>query len=312
MIIIGSHNGSIGINVAWDILERGGSALDAVEAATRLVESNPDDHTVGYGGYPNLIGMVELDAAIMDGTTLRAGSVGALQGYRHPISVARAVMEHLPHVMLVGDGAARFARNKGFECEYLLTSEASTFWREGIEKALPEVFGNTRATELSDTLVHHSDNLVPDPTRSTGTVNFIALDSHGAMAAAVSTSGSAWKFPGRVGDSPIIGAGLYADNRYGAAACTGWGELAMRACTAKSVVLYMKFGFSVQAACTEALNDLTAFGLEPEKLSLNINAIDAAGHYCAITSAKGAFVYRTDGMSGFEKRKRLVLSLGVY
>src|ERR687884_2062386 len=125
MIIIASSNGDVGIPAAWEILQGGGTALDAVEAATRLVEDNPADHSVGYNGYPNLLGEVELDASIMDGTTLRAGAVGALRGYRHPISVARRVMEDLPHVMLVSEGAARFAAEIGMQREDLLTADAS-------------------------------------------------------------------------------------------------------------------------------------------------------------------------------------------
>src|SRR5689334_2921775 len=124
MIVVTSANGVIGLPAAVEILRAGGTALDAVEAATRLVEANPDDHTVGYGGYPNLLGEVELDASIMDGRTLRAGAVGALKGYRHPISVARKVMAELPHVLLVGEGAARFAAEMGFEAEDLLTEPA--------------------------------------------------------------------------------------------------------------------------------------------------------------------------------------------
>src|SRR5205814_9896615 len=122
---IASSNGDIGLPIAWNILRPGGSAIDAVEAATRIVEDNPADHSVGYGGYPNLLGEVELDASIMDGTTLRAGAVGALRGYRHPISVARRVMDELPHVMLAGEGAARFAAELGMQREDLLTDEAA-------------------------------------------------------------------------------------------------------------------------------------------------------------------------------------------
>lgn len=132
MIIIGSSNGSVGIAAGWDILQAGGSALDAVEAATRLVEDNPHDHSVGYGGYPNLLGEVELDASIMDGTTLRAGAVGALKGYRYAISVARRVMEDLPHVILVGEGAMRFAAEIGMQRENLLTEHAEKAWRAGL------------------------------------------------------------------------------------------------------------------------------------------------------------------------------------
>src|SRR3954465_11545751 len=137
MIIIASSNGAIGMPAAWEILQSGGSALDAIEAATCLVEDNPDDHSVGYGGSPNLLGEVELDASIMDGTTLRAGAVGALRGYRHPISVARRVMEELPHVLLAGEGAARFADELGMPCEELLTPEIERAWRAGIDGRLP-------------------------------------------------------------------------------------------------------------------------------------------------------------------------------
>src|SRR6476661_7052029 len=152
MMIIGSVNGAIGLPAAWAILEAGGSALDAVEAATRVVEDNPEDHTVGYGGYPNLLGQVELDASIMDGTTLRAGAVGALRGYRHPISVARRVMEELPHVLLVGEGAARFADELGMPCEQLLTPETERAWRAGIDGRLPDTFRDAQGAIISDLL----------------------------------------------------------------------------------------------------------------------------------------------------------------
>jgi beta-aspartyl-peptidase (threonine type) len=203
MIIIGSSNGRVGIAAGWAILQAGGSALDAVEAATRLVEDNPDDHSVGYGGYPNLLGEVELDASIMDGTTLRAGAVGALKGYRAAISVARRVMEDLPHVVLVGDGAARFAAEIGMPRENLLTDHSERVWRAGLEgRTLIDWQG---APELLAALLKRSAALTQDPEHVTGTVNFIAQDRQGRIASAVSTSGWAWKYPGRLGDSPIIG-----------------------------------------------------------------------------------------------------------
>src|SRR3954467_6660774 len=133
MMIIGSVNGAIGLPAAWAILEVGGSALDAVEAASRVVEDNPDDHTVGYGGYPNLLGQVELDASIMDGTSRRCGALGSLRGYRAAITVARAVMERLPHVLVAGDGAARLASELGLEQEDLLTSAAAQVWQDGLD-----------------------------------------------------------------------------------------------------------------------------------------------------------------------------------
>lgn len=173
MIIIASRNGDVGLNTAWEILVQGGSALDAVEAATRLVEDNPQDHTVGYGGYPNLLGEVELDASIMDGTTLRAGAVGALRGYRAAISIARQVMEHLPHVLLVGEGAAQFAATLGFPHENLLTEEAAQAWRAGIEKRYPGLLSEPPDRQRV-ALLHRAAGMATDPEQVAGTVNFIA------------------------------------------------------------------------------------------------------------------------------------------
>lgn len=273
MIIVTSENGDVGLAPAMQILRDGGSALDAVETAARLVESNPEDHTVGFGGLPNLLGEVELDASIMDGRTLRAGAVGSLRGYENPISIARKVMEELPHVLVVGEGAARFASEMGFEKRGLLTPEAEAVWRERLEEELSsERMGELRYRERMRELAR----LATDPERATGTVNILALDSHGDVASAVSTSGWAWKYPGRLGDSPIIGAGNYADNRYGAAACTGRGEMAICLGTARSVVVYMKMGMRVEEAVVEAMNDFRALQ-DPYAGGISIRAIDREG-----------------------------------
>lgn len=307
MIVITSSNGDIGIPAAWDILERGGSALDAVEAATRLVEANPDDHTVGYGGYPNLLGEVELDASLMDGTTLSCGAVGALKGYRHPISVARRVMEDLPHVMLVGEGAARFAAEIGMRPENLLTEEAAQVWREGLAGRLPDAFRDAQGAVVAGFL-RRAAELARDPERVAGTVNVIAQDRQGRIASAVSTSGWAWKFPGRLGDSPLIGAGNYADSRYGAAACTGLGELAIRAGTARSVVLYLKAGYGLEDACREAFRDLAALRHDPAQLIMSMVAIDRHGNHCAVSTApERTYTYRADGMDAHAELPRLVV-----
>lgn len=307
MIIIASANGEIGIGAAWEILSAGGSALDAVEAATRLVEANPDDHTVGYGGYPNLLGEVELDASIMDGTSLRAGAVGALRGYRHPISVARKVMEELPHVMLVGDGAARFAAEIGMPQEQTLSEEAARVWREGLAGRLPEEFRNAQG-EIVSGLLRRASVLATDPERVAGTVNFLAQDRAGRLASAVSTSGWAWKYPGRLGDSPIIGAGNYADDRYGAAACTGWGELAIRAGTARTVVLYLKMGMPLEEACRNAFQDLAALDTNSSHMLMNMVALDHHGNHCAVSTVQGRYyVYQADGMGTPQLLPRLVI-----
>ncbi len=293
MIVIASTNGSVGIDEAMRLLKAGGSAVDAVEAGIRLVEANPDDHSVGYGGYPNLIGQVELDAGIMEGRTLAAGAVGAMQGYPYAISVARQVMEKLPHVFLVGEGAARFAAEMGFERRDLLSDEAREVW----EKRLQE----DHAQEELDRLAERTDlwqwvGLATDPERARGTVNFLAQDARGNVCAGVSTSGWAWKYPGRVGDSPIIGAGLYADNRAGAAACTGMGEMAIRASTAHSVVFYLKMGMSPAEAGQRAMEDLNA--LRGRFLSaMSFIVLDRTGRHAGFSNVEGrTYIYLSDQM----------------
>jgi beta-aspartyl-peptidase (threonine type) len=303
MIVVASSNGLAGVDVAWDILAELGSALDAVEAAALVTEDDPDDHTVGYGGYPNLLGVVELDASIMDGTTRRAGAVGALKGYRHPIAVARAVMERLPHVLVVGEGAARLAAELGMVEEDLLTEEAATVWRAGVEGRLPE--GSRHADLLS-----HVASLVTDPELASGTVNFLASDSRGRIASAVSTSGWAWKYPGRLGDTPVIGAGNYADDRYGAAACTGWGELAIRAGTARSVVARVAAGAGLADACTAAMLDLADLEDDRHRALMHLVAIDAVGSHQAVSTRPGTtYAWRSDGMTRAEVAPRRVVEL---
>jgi L-asparaginase / beta-aspartyl-peptidase len=309
VIIIASSNGIVGLGAGWDILKAGGSALDAVEAATRLVEDNPEDHSVGYGGYPNLLGEVELDASIMEGTTLRAGAVGALKGYRYAISVARGVMEELPHVFLAGEGAARFAAELGMRPENLLTPESEATWRAGVEgREMIEWHG---VSEQVAALLQRSARITQDPEHVTGTVNVIARDAAGRIASAVSTSGWAWKYPGRLGDSPIIGAGNYADDRYGAAACTGWGEAAIRAGTARSVVLYLKQGLALEEACREAFRDLEPI-MRGTPNAMSLVALDANGKHCAMTTAEErTYVYQAAGMGTPEELPRVLYTPGV-
>jgi L-asparaginase / beta-aspartyl-peptidase len=308
VILIASSNGMIGIGAGWEILRAGGTALDAVEAATRLVEDNPEDHSVGYGGYPNLLGEVELDASIMDGTTLRSGAVGALKGYRYPISVARRVMEELPHVFLVGEGAARFAAELGMPHEHLLTPEAEQTWRAGLEgRGMIEWHG---VSEQVAKLLARGAAVTKDPEHVTGTVNFIAQDAQGRIASAVSTSGWAWKYPGRLGDSPLIGAGNYADDRYGAAACTGWGEAAIRLGTARSVVLYLKQGFSLEDACREAFRDLAPI-MRGTPNTMSLVALDRHGNHTAFATAEErTYVYQADGMAEAAELPRVVYDVG--
>lgn len=293
MIVVATTNGIVGIKESMRVLQAGGSAVDAVEAGIRLVEANPDDHGVGYGGYPNLLGQMELDASIMDGSNLAAGAVGAMQGYKHPISVARKVMEKLPHVFLVGRGAERFAAEMGFGRCDLLTPEIHEVWKRRLRADMSEEEFNTLA-ERSDLWKWVAN--ATDPERIKGTVNFIAQDYQGNICAGASTSGWAWKYPGRLGDSPVIGAGIYADDRYGAAACTGMGEMAIRASTARSVVFYLKMGLSLAEAGRQAMEDLNDLG-GPYLSHMNLIAIDREGHHASFSNVEcKTFIYMTADM----------------
>jgi len=278
-VCIGSDNALVGLSAAAEILSSGGSALDAVEAAARVVEDEPTDHTVGYGGYPNLTGVVELDAGIMDGTSLAMGAVGALRGYRPAITVARAVMEQLPHVLVVGQGAADLAATLGLQEEDLLTEEAAATWRAGLA-------GHDIGDPLAAQMLRLVGALASDPDHVKGTVNVLARDQRGNLAVAVSTSGWAWKHPGRLGDSPVPGAGWWADTRYGAAGCTGFGELSIQAQTARVVVRALADDVDVTTALARGIRDL---GTVPgaAKGVMNIVALRADGTHSGVSTEAG-------------------------
>ncbi len=216
---------------ALTLLGRGGSALDAVEAGVRVTESDPKVTSVGYGGFPDRDGRVTLDACIMDERG-RAGSVACLEHIMNPISVARKVMETTPHVMLVGEGAYRFAIQNGFKHENLLSEEARKAWEEWKAK---------------------SGYRPPVGRDNHDTIGLLARDAKGNLSGACTTSGLAWKLHGRVGDSPIIGAGLFVDNEVGAACATGKGESVIRVAGSAIIVELMRFGRSPQEACEEAV-----------------------------------------------------------
>ncbi|HEY6203968.1 MAG TPA: isoaspartyl peptidase/L-asparaginase [Candidatus Limnocylindria bacterium] len=274
-IVIASGNGAPGLAAGIAVLRKGGSALDAVEACARVIEADPSDTSVGRGGKPNVLGVVELDASLVDGTTHRVGAVGALAGYLHPITVARAVMERLPHVMLVGDGAARFAAEIGAQKATLLTPSTRRMWVEQLARVR-----ETPAT------VRRRAKLAPVVAKTVGeergTVNFIALDRAGHIASAVSTSGWAYKYPGRLGDSPIVGAGNYCDTRYGGACCTGFGELAIRNVTAKTAVDRLAGGMSAAEVARRAIEDVNAL----DNAAFNIVVLAAGGSHAAASNRK--------------------------
>lgn len=308
MILVGSANAQVGFSHGMEALRTGGNALDAVEATIREVESNPNDHSVGYGGLPNILGEVELDASIMDGRTLESGAVCAVKNYEHVISLARQVMERLPHVMLAGEGAQRFARDLGFDARDLLSPEAQAIFEGKTQTgAYPR---HTALRELVLRVARDAEKASNEDVLH-GTVDVIAIDSDGNIASGVSTSGWAYKYPGRVGDSPIIGAGNYADNRYGACGCTGYGEMAMRANTAHSVVIYMKMGLTLYRAAREAMKDLRRLTV-PFEPGMNLVAVDVQGHHIGLTTETERevfYVFQTDKMSEPTVKKRTIVPL---
>jgi N4-(beta-N-acetylglucosaminyl)-L-asparaginase len=244
-VVISSANGDRAVERAYQLIIGGADALDAVIAGVNIVEEDPNDISVGYGGLPNEEGVVELDSSCMHGPTCRAGAVAALQGIKNPSKVARLVMERTDHVLLVGEGAQRFARMHGFKVEELLTDRSRELWVKW-----KETQSNT-----DDYLPPHSPEdrdigaLATEVERYWGTINCDAIDLNGNISGVTTTSGLSYKIPGRVGDSPIIGAGLYVDNEYGAAGSTGRGEANLENLCSFLIVERMRMGDKPQQAC---------------------------------------------------------------
>ncbi len=244
-IAISSANGSAAVEKAMEMLNNGSDALDAVIAGVNIVEDDPNDNSVGYGGLPNEEGVVELDAAVMHGPSYRGGAVASLRNIKNPSKVARLVMERTDHVLIVGEGALRFARAHGFKEENLLTDESREIWLKWKENLSKE----------DDWLPHHSiedadiGEYMKSYLRHYGTIHCSALDLKGNLSSVTTTSGLAFKIPGRVGDSPIIGAGLYVDNEVGAAGSTGRGEANLLNCSSVMIVEWMRQGKSPEEAC---------------------------------------------------------------
>ncbi|MDH3584862.1 MAG: N(4)-(beta-N-acetylglucosaminyl)-L-asparaginase, partial [Phycisphaerae bacterium] len=240
--------GRVANQAAWPVLEAGGSSLDAVEAGCRAVEADPAVDTVGVGGLPDRTGQVSLDACVMVSPD-RCGGVCFVRNYPHPVSIARAVMEGTPHVMLAGEGAERFAAEQGFDTAPLL-SEAGrqrlAQWERNVVRA-----GGDRGIYSAGANVEEGGAV--DPNRFHDTVGVLALDREGQLAGACSTSGQPFKLPGRVGDSPIIGQGLYVHPEHGAAVATGTGELVMGVCGSFLAVEQMRRGATPLEAGTELL-----------------------------------------------------------
>ena len=249
---VSSGNGLRAVDRAIELVLQGSDPLDAAVEGVKIQELDPDDMSVGYGGLPNEEGVVQLDASCMHGPTKRAGAVAALEGIKTPSEVAKLVLRYTDHIMLVGDDAKRFALSYGFKEEDLLTPESRRRWL---------AWRANRGAE-DDWLEVPDDE--PLPVRPTGTINLDVVNAAGDIASVTTTSGLAWKIPGRVGDSPIIGAGQYTDNVVGAAGSTGRGESNIMACGAFLTVEGMRSGLSPTDACLATLRRVVA--LTPPRL----------------------------------------------
>jgi isoaspartyl peptidase/L-asparaginase-like protein (Ntn-hydrolase superfamily) len=294
--------GQIAVKTAGPLLAQGKPALDAAIAGAQAVEDDPKVHSVGYGGIPNSIGTVQLDACVMDGQTLSCGAVAAVENIRHVAALARRVMEKTPHVLLAGEGARLFAVEQGFPLETVNTAEGMALW----EKRKPKGKGVAppHAEHWTDDRSHHalhdekrggeestSDNV--EQTFGHDTVAVLALDQKGNLGGVCTTSGLPFKLPGRVGDSPLIGHGLYVDNTAGAAGGTGRGEEIIRIGGSMMVVEAMRSGRSPQEACEAAIRKVNAVagrrGVHPADVAFI--ALDPKGRFGAACTEKTNFYY---------------------
>jgi N4-(beta-N-acetylglucosaminyl)-L-asparaginase len=279
------------------VLKAGGDPLDAVIAGVNIVEDDPDDMSVGTGGLPNEDGVVELDASVMYGPTHSAGAVASLRNIKNPSRVARLVMERTDHVLIVGEGALKFARAHGFKEEDLLTEKSRAAWLRWKETMSDR-----------DNWFPPKSEALPQDLRAVmstyGTINCIAIDGAGRLAGVTTTSGLSWKLAGRVGDSPIIGAGLYVDNDIGAAGSTGRGEANLQTCASYRIVEAMGRGLSPEAACLRACEAIAAkTKLVPRlcdaegrpKFGLEFYALNAKGEFGAAGLYQGGRYAVHDG-----------------
>lgn len=297
MRVISLTNGQTATRRAYVLMSQGADTLAAVVAAANLVENDPEDYSVGFGGLPNEEGVVELDAAVMHGPTHRCGAVAALRSIRNAASVAKVVLERSGHVLLAGDGALQFARAHGFAEEDLLIERSKKlwlYWKEHLSKD-----GNWIVPP--DTLLNSREDKFFG--RPTGTVFFAAMDAAGDISCATSTSGLAFKIPGRVGDSPIIGAGLYVDNEVGSCGSTGWGEANLRNLSSFAAVELMRGGVSPVDAGLEILRRATKHTPEKQFLredgkpnyDLKFYLLSKDGRYAGVTLWGPAQFAVTDG-----------------
>ena len=317
-VVIASSNGLQAVNKAAEIIAAGGDTLEAIVRGVNIVELDPNDITVGYGGLPNAMGVTQLDASVMHGPTRGAGAVASLEGCKTPSLVAVAVMRYTDHVLLVGPGARQFAREMGFQVDDELLTEDSRRrfleWRAQLsteddyltpEESGERVRGFTPSIDV-DSIPGKAQGMLEsyDGVRPWGTINCNAVDRNGNISGVTTTSGLFFKIPGRVGDSPIIGAGLYTDNDVGSAGSTGRGEANIKICGAHTIVENMRRGMSPTDACLDAVRRVVTWTVEKRlqhadgrpNFNISFYALNKKGEYGAAAIYSGArYTVNVDG-----------------
>lgn len=295
-VVVASANGLKAVEKAFSILSSGGDPVEAVVSGVNLVEDDPNDVTVGYGGIPNEEGVVQLDASIMDGRTMKAGAVGALEAIKNPSRVARLVMERTNRVFLVGPGALRFAKAHGFKEEELLTERSRKiwlYWKERLSRSDDwiEAASETEDPDIRWFVERYGDADFPPQ----GTINCDAVTANGELVGVTTTSGLFFKIPGRLGDSPVIGAGLYVDGEVGACGSTGWGEGNLRSCGSHTVVELMRQGKSPEEAALKTLERIVALAKENRdergrpRFNINFYVVNKKGEHAGAAIWSGSW-----------------------
>lgn len=296
-LAVSSANGLRAVEKAYAVLAAGGDPVDAAVSGVNIVEDDPADVTVGYGGIPNEEGVVQLDASVMDGRTMKCGAVGALERIKNPSKVARLVMEQTNRVFLVGPGALAFARAHGFPEENLLTERSRKIWLYWKEKLSGKDDWIERGDEESKDpdIRWYIEKYGVDDFRPQGTINCGVVTANGDLAGCTSTSGLFFKIPGRLGDSPVIGAGLYVDGEVGACGSTGWGEGNLRSCGSHTVIEYLRQGKSPEEAALKTLERIVAMAKDKRDkngrpdFNVNFYVVDRNGRHAGAAVWSGSY-----------------------
>jgi N4-(beta-N-acetylglucosaminyl)-L-asparaginase len=294
-VVVSSRNGLRATAEAMRLMKEGTDTLDAVIAGVNIIEADPEDQSVGYGGLPNENGVVQLDASVMHGPTNGAGAVASLEGIMHPSKVARDVMQKTDHVLLVGEGALQFALAMGYEKQNLLTDESREVWLEWKRNLSGEDDWIDPADRLPKSMTKAQKMAARQMMRQHGTINCNCVNEKGEISGVTTTSGLSFKIPGRVGDSPIFGAGLYVDNDVGACGSTGRGEANLKTCASFMVVEFMRQGVAPEEAGLRVMQRIVEKTTEPYLLrddgkpafGLNFYVVNKKGEYAGVNLYKG-------------------------